>query len=212
MYYYIFGGIIILFVIWAIGSYIAVHNLEEPGYAVLEKRDGYEIRQYDPYIVAEATVTGFGSESINEGFTIVADYIFGNNTSKSKISMTTPVLEEVGGGSSEKIAMTVPVLDTALSADQKTIAFVLPSKYTLDTLPVPNNERVTIAEVPEQKMAAIRYTWYSPDARTERKKSEFLTQIKSDGLTALDVPKAAFYNPPLSMPLLLRNEILIPIE
>lgn len=212
MYYYIFGGIIILFVIWAIGSYIAVRNLEEPSYAVLEKRDGYEIRQYDPYIVAEATVTGFGSKSINEGFTIVADYIFGNNTSKSKISMTTPVLEEVGGGSSEKIAMTVPVIDTAVTTDTRTISFVLPAQYTLDTLPTPNDGRVKLVGVPAQKVAALRFTWYGTPSRVATQKANLEALLARDNETITGNLRTAFYNPPLSMPLILRNEILAPLQ
>lgn len=49
--------IIILAVVWTIGSWLVVRNIEEPAYTILEKRDGYEIRDYAPYMVAEVEVS-----------------------------------------------------------------------------------------------------------------------------------------------------------
>ncbi len=212
MYYYIFGGVLLLLAIWTVGSYLAVRNLEEPAYTVLEKRKGYEIREYKPYIIAETTVTGDQRAGINQGFSIIAGYIFGDNTSKQKIPMTTPVLEEVGGGVSEKIAMTVPVIDTEAAENERTISFVLPSKYTLDTLPTPNDDRVKLVEVPAQKVAALRFTWYGTPARVESQKAKLQTMLIRDNLTTIGNLRTAFYNPPLSMPLILRNEILAPLQ
>ena len=88
MYYYVFGGIILILCTWAIGSYLVIRSIEEPTYAVLEKRSDYEIRQYEPYIIAETEVNGTYDEATNNGFRIIADYIFGNNTSKESISNT----------------------------------------------------------------------------------------------------------------------------
>lgn len=62
--------------LWSIGSWLVVRNIEEPSYTVVEKRDGYELRDYAPYIVAEVEVTGSRSESLNQGFRLLADYIF----------------------------------------------------------------------------------------------------------------------------------------
>ena len=62
--------------LWSIGSWFVVRNIEEPSYTVVEQRDGYELRDYAPYIVAEVEVTGSRSESLNQGFRLLADYIF----------------------------------------------------------------------------------------------------------------------------------------
>lgn len=210
--FYIIGGLVLVLVIWAAGSYAVVHNLEEPSYTVIEKKPGYEIRQYDPYIVAETVVSSSAyNQDLNQGFSLVADYIFGNNTKQEKISMTTPVLEQPGAAS-EKIAMTVPVLEDQTDNATRTIAFVLPSQYTMDTLPTPNNDRVTLRGVDGKKVAALRFSWYATPKRIAKKKTELLELLAADNVTTIATPQAAFYNPPLSMPLVLRNEILVDIE
>lgn len=206
---YILGGVVLLCGLWAAGSYAVIYKLEEPTYQVIETNDDYEVRTYAPYIVAETTVEGGYRDALEAGFRNVADYIFGNNTTQASIAMTTPVLE----ASSREIAMTTPVLSTETEAAQtRTIAFVLPSEYTLDTLPTPNNPAVTLREVPGQTMAALRFTWYATEGRIEKKKAALLAALLADGKVPVGLPQVAQYNPPLSMPLILRNEILIPIE
>lgn len=212
MYYYILGAFVLAMVIWVVGSYLVVWSIEEPAFTVLEKKDGYEIREYAAYVIAKTTVTGNYDEATNQGFRIIADYIFGNNTKKENIAMTAPVLESSAEAISEKIAMTVPVLETVSSNNERTIAFVLPSKYTLETLPTPNNNAVTFTEVPARKVAALTFTWYATERRMEDKKELLQSYLKRDSLTASGGIETARYNPPLSMPLTLRNEILIPIE
>lgn len=212
MYYFIFGGLIALILLWAIVSYTVVWSIEEPAYTILETKDGYEIREYAPYIMAATIVTGDYNQATGQGFRIIADYIFGNNTKKESIAMTTPVLESPTPSQSEKIAMTVPVLETVADNATRTIAFVLPSKYTMGSLPRPNNDLVQLIEVPARKVAALRYTWYPTAHRTEAKKELLTSYLVRDEKIITGATLTARYNPPLSMPLTLRNEILIPIE
>jgi hypothetical protein len=207
--YYIFGGTLLLLALWSLGSYLVVRTIEKPAYTLLESRDGYEVRAYMTYIVAETKVQGERSEALTTGFQIIADYIFGNNVSKSSIAMTAPVLETK---TSEKISMTSPVLSTDSSSGERTIAFVLPAVSTLETLPTPNNPAVTLREVPAHKVAVLKFTWYATPARIERKKEALVSLLLRDQVTTRGDIQVAQYNPPLSMPLLLRNEILIPID
>lgn len=193
---------------WIAGSYLVIRNLEEPSYSVLEKRKGYEIRQYDPYIIAETKVTGSYGDALNEGFRVIADYIFGNNTAKTSIAMTAPVLENT----SESISMTVPVINTAENEQTRIISFVLPSKYTLETLPTPNNPRVILTAVPTRTVAVLRFNWYATEERVARKQALLEKQIANDGFVVSGAVQVAQYNPPFSMPLIRRNEIIIPIS
>ncbi len=212
MYYYIFVGFAVALLAWVAGSYAVVWSIEEPAYTVLEQREGYEIRSYNPYILAETVVTGNYDDATNQGFRIIADYIFGNNIKKESISMTTPVLESEAFVASEKIAMTVPVLESFSGDTNRRIAFVLPSKYTIDTLPLPNNPAVRFTQVPAHKVAVLRFTWYPTASRVEKKKELLKTYLVRDQMVIVGEVETARYNPPLSMPLTLRNEILISVE
>ena len=209
MYYYFgFAGIALL-VIWAIGSYLVIRNIEEPKFTLAERKTGYDIREYESYIIAETDVTGNYNDATSKGFRIIADYIFGNNTLRSSIAMTAPVLESK---SSEKIAMTVPVIDTEKDGSTRTISFVLPSEYTLETLPMPNNPQVKITQVPPRKVAVLSFAWYPTAQRVEKKKKELLSLLAKDGLVVEGEIQVARYNPPLSMPLMLRNEIIVAVK
>jgi len=201
--------ILVLCLVWVGYGYIAVRGIEEPSYTVLKKTTHYEVRKYDSYIVAETRVTSNFDQSLTEGFRRIADYIFGNNTATTSIAMTVPVGEVVQ--KSESIAMTVPVHETGYG-DEHTISFVMPSKYTLATIPKPNNPQVVLRSVPEHTVAVLSYSGFPGAERVEAKKNELLSLLQNDKVQVLGPARAAFYNPPWTPPFMLRNEILIDIE
>ena len=75
---------------------------EEPEHTIIVKDGKFEIRQYEPLIVAEVEVTGDMRRAGNSGFRPLADFIFGNNTAQDDIAMTAPVTRK----RSQKIEMT----------------------------------------------------------------------------------------------------------
>ena len=113
-------------------------NVEQPDYKVVTSEENIEIRDYPPMILAEVEVSGERKQAISEGFKILADYIFGNNTSNKKMEMTAPVTNEL----SEKMAMTAPVLQE-LHMDKWKVRFIMPKKYSL----VNNNPLAVIHQV-----------------------------------------------------------------
>jgi hypothetical protein len=126
---------------------------ESPKFHVLEKDGNIEIRLYAGYITAEVTVEGSDYKTaVENGFNILAGYIFGNNVSRQKIDMTIPVQ------ASQKIAMTTPV--TVSGEENYKVAFIMPSMFTMDSLPIPKDNRIKFFPVAEHKMAAIRFYGY----------------------------------------------------
>ena len=182
--------------------------VEKAKYAVLEKEDDFEIRQYDPQIVAETFVAGALEDVGNEGFRRLYAYISGDNQKKQSISMTAPVGQET---SSEKIAMTAPVTQEKKDTQWR-VMFVMPAEYTLETLPEPTDERVKLAEEPGRWMAAVRYsgTWREEGYR--KNKALLEEHIRSRGLTKAGAAVWARYDPPFMPWFLRRNEVLIPVE
>ena len=186
----------------------ALVRTEKADYAVLSKQGKFEIRQYASHIVAETSVNASFEEAGNVAFRRLFDYISGNNQKKESIAMTAPVKQ---AARSEKIAMTAPVQQRQ-AQDRFDISFVMPSKYTMDTLPDPLNSDVVLREIPARKIAAIRYSGTWKQSRYEAKKDLLEAFINTKGLTATDQATFARYDPPFQLPFLRRNEVLIPVE
>lgn len=183
---------------------------EEPKFKLIEKIEDYELRVYDPMIVAETYVQGSLDEASSAGFRLIAGYIFGGNKSRTnaaaeKIAMTAPVtLEAI----SQKIEMTAPVT-MENNADKWRVHFVMPSSYTLATLPIPNDTRVSLREIAAQKTAVIVFSGFAGEDRVKEKSAMLQEWMKTRELKATSTPRLARYNPPWTLPFLRRNEILI---
>lgn len=202
------SGKILLLVVTAMMGFGEAMAIEEPGYTVLDQADDFELRQYEPYIVAETFVEGDFSEVGNEGFRRLADYIFGNNRKKESIDMTAPVSQ---APDSEKIAMTAPVNQQAKGGKWR-ITFTMPVEYTMDTLPEPLDDRVTLRQEPGRLIAAIRYSGTWSRERYEAKEAKLKSLVGERGLLAVGEPIFARYNSPFALWFLRRNEVLIPVE
>lgn len=183
-----------------------VSNVEQAKYTVTQSDKAIEIRDYAPKIIAQTDVSGDRKQAINQGFRILADYIFGNNTSAQKVAMTAPVIQQ----ESAKIAMTAPVLQEG-AGNQWLITFVLPAAYTLETVPKPNNALVKVMEVPGKRFAVIRFTGWASDQSLRDHTETLKAYIKSKGLNGIGAPVYAFYNPPWTLPFMRRNEVMIEI-
>jgi len=182
--------------------------IEKAKYTVLEKEDDFEIRQYEPQIVAETLVEGDPEEVGNVGFRRLYAYISGENRKKQSISMTAPVGQEAR---SEKIAMTSPVSQEKKD-NRWRITFLMPAEYSLETLPEPLDERVRLREEPGRLMAAVRYSGTWSEEAYEKNKALLEAYIQKRGLKKAGVPVWARYDPPYMPWFLRRNEVLIPVE
>jgi hypothetical protein len=192
--------------IWIAYGYFS-SRVKEPKFRVVEKKTGYDIREYAPYIEARVKVTGEYREAMTSGFRILAGYIFGGNTRKQSIAMTAPVTEQ----QSEPIAMTAPVSETLLADNSRTVSFVMPAEYTLATLPTPNDKRIEIVEVLAHKSAVLRYSGYNNTEKVANMKAKLLQYLKRDSVVVVGAPRGAGYNPPWTPPFMNRNEILVDI-
>jgi hypothetical protein len=195
--------------------------IEEPSFKVISKSGDFEVRQYAPMLVAETMVEGDMDEASNRGFRKIADYIFGNNQSTqtggaAKIAMTAPVTVEP---QSEKIAMTAPVTmsaatnESGMAASNKwRVHFVMPSQYTMATIPQPKNSDVKLREVPGQFFAVHSYTGFNTQGRVQGKTDELSAWVLAQKLKPIGNPQLSRYDPPWTLPMFRRNEIMVEIE
>ena len=201
-------------VLWMLYGYLSVRSVEKPTYTFIEAKAGgavsnssnIELRQYSTMLVAETVVDGPYDEAVNNGFRNIANYIFGNNTSSASIGMTSPVLQEP---SSQKIAMTTPVLQEQNQNETYTISFIMPSKYTMDSIPKPNKSNVQLREVQDRTLASISFSGLWTDTKAEKFRKKLVSALTADGYQFEPNPQFARYNPPWTPPWMRRNEIWI---
>ena len=181
---------------------------EEPHFLASPLTDRVEIRRYGPRIAAETTVAGEEDRARSIGFRRLASYIFGANHRDETISMTAPVSQQAG----DAIAMTAPVAQSRTANDQWVIRFFMPSKWTMDTLPEPDDDKVELVPVPGETVAVLRFSGdRGPQAVTDH--VDQLRNILGDNaIEPIGEPVAWFYDPPWTLPFRRRNEIAIPIE
>lgn len=183
---------------------------EEPGYTRQELTDTVEIRSYEPRIAAETTVPGDQERARNVGFRRVAGYIFGGNRGGQAIAMTAPVSQHAAAG--QQIAMTAPVAQAADAEGGWVIRFFMPSKWTMDTLPTPNDDQVRLVTVPPQTVAVLKFSGdRSPRAVADRT-AELRKVLRDNDITPTGGADAWFYDPPWTLPCRRRNEVAIPVE
>jgi len=182
--------------------------IEEPKYFVIENAPPFELRVYESSIVAEVKVDGDMDSASSQGFRLLAAYIFGKNRINEKIAMTAPVGFE---GKSTTIAMTAPV---GIESNQgiSTVWFVMPSQYTLESLPQALDQRVQLREVLATKKAVIMFSGFYSEEKVKEKTAELERWIQEKNLQAIGLPNFARYNPPWTLPFLRRNEVMIEVR
>ncbi len=199
-----------------LGAAGAALATEEPQYRIERDYGSFEVRVYGPVVVAETSVTGSFGDGSNEGFRRVAGYIFGGNDGGRKIAMTAPVGAEpdrgAEGAKGSKIAMTLPVGSEKTAAGW-VVSFTMPAAFTLKTLPVPDDARVRLREVPARRVAAVRFSGTWGVEKFEAVAAKLAADARASGLVPADAPPVfARYNPPWTPWFLRRNEVLMALD
>jgi len=169
---------------------------EEVPYEVVKKIGDIEIRRYPDVILA--VVEGFIDDS---GFSLLFQYISGENKTRRRIAMTAPVI------TSEKITMTTPVI-----TKNEYMAFALPSSYTKETVPVPTNPTVKIEIQPKKEMAVLRFSGRTPEVRVKKYVQKLQTSLQAQGIQSKGEPVLMRYNSPFTPGFLRRNEVGVEIS
>eukprot|EP00798_Chlamydomonas_sp_ICE-L_P020529 gene20529-27319_t len=181
-----------------------------------------ELRLYAPTLVAEVEVNvegGTMKDAMSQGFRQVAGFIFGKNKAvggdaSEKVAMTSPVVAELP--KAEKVAMTSPVVAEMGGNGKYKISFVMPSKYTAESLPRPDNPNVLIREVPGRQLAAMGFSGKMPPMAMMQRVNSYQAKLEQaielEGLKVIGPPTLLQYHPPFAPYFVRHNEVVLPVE
>lgn len=167
---------------------------ELPPYEVTKTDGNVELRSYQPHLLAEVTVRGERSRAISTGFRTLAGYIFGGNVQD------------------EKVAMTVPVSQTLADEGLWTVRFMMPSDYTLETLPQAQDPAIRFVTTSPEDQLVIQFSGRSTDAVLIEKTEELRRFAAKEGLQIAGEPRYYFYDDPFSLPWNRRNEVAFVLQ
>ncbi|MCW3998731.1 MAG: heme-binding protein [Candidatus Bathyarchaeota archaeon] len=177
---------------------IVVQSVE---YEIIKKLNSVEIRRYPTIVIAK--VSNFEQDN----FGLLFRFISGSNVQKENLKMTSPVVSQAV---SQEIKMTSPVISEF--SNQGFMAFVMPSKLTLETTPVPLDSRVKIEEIPARMVAVLRFRGNWSESHFEEKTKELLQELAKANIKTKGSVFTMLYNPPFTPSFLRRNEVAIEVE
>ncbi|MDN3690146.1 SOUL family heme-binding protein [Cyclobacterium jeungdonense] len=185
---------IILFVVIVIQLYAMTEkkNTETYPYRVLKKYEDFELRTYEARLFTSVKLSSDSYKAVsNRGFSILAGYIFGGNEQKEKIAMTTPV------------AMSLE--------DSMTMMFMIPKKYSKETLPQPDRSEILFREEPAKTVAAIRFGGWASDEKIAKYKTKLIDALAAEEIAHTNQFFFLGYNAPFEM-VNRRNEVIVELE
>ena len=182
---------------------------KEPEFTVILAEGACSVRHYAPMIAAEVMLKGSRVEAARAGFKLLAGYIFGGNTRRQKIQMTAPVITAID--QSQNIEMTAPVMQSGMDGNWS-VRFIMPSEFTLDTLPLPNDQRVKLVAIPAARFAVNRFSGLAGEGDIESKTAELREFCTQNSLVVHGKPSLARYDPPWTLWFMRRNEIMIALN
>lgn len=185
-------AVILVALIIAVIYVMRISHADEPAFTLIKKDGNYEIRQYPPLTIAEVKIAGNRIDAINKGFRELANYIFGGNKQNTKIAMTAPVIQ--------------------IGNDQVwTVRFLMPATQSTSTLPIPNDQNISIRTLPTQKYIVICFSGPNTDKNIAKHYKALQEYTKEHNIKTNDEALLAFYNPPWIPPFMRRNEIMLSI-
>jgi len=182
-----------LFLVFQIYTTMATSKSEIQAYQVVRVEEQFEIRHYPAAIMAKISSTSKSYRDLGySGFSKLAQYIFGGNSDKKQIAMTSPVHMDIG--------------DTI-----STMAFVMPSYFKMEDLPAPNNSEVQIETSEPEYVAVIQFSGFANSASIHKHTVMLEKLLQEKGISYHGNFRFLGYNPPYQI-FGRRNEIIVAVN
>ena len=88
----------------------------------------------------------------------------------------------------------------------------MPQKFTLETLPIPLDKRITLKEIPSKTVSVRLYSGSWGEEKYKENEAILLKALDDAGIKTVGKPSFARYNSPFALWFMRRNEIMIEIQ
>jgi len=186
---FVLGIALVAFIAVQIFAMKAQNKIESYSYTLEKSFGTFEIRNYEASLFTSVKLPMKNyKKGASEGFSILAEYIFGGNDKNEKISMTSPV--------------TVSLEDTM------TMMFLVPKKFNKESLPKPNQSKIEFREEPKKTVAAITFGGWANDENIQVYKDKLINLLKEEGIKHTNKFSFLGYNPPFEV-FNRKNEVIV---
>jgi len=169
---------------------------ERQQFQILQKYDGFELRAYEPCVIAQVDMLTDYKSATNGAFRHLFNYISKGNETTTPISMTAPVIATTEG---------------VLNSDHWDISFVMPAGSSIADLPVPRDSKVVLHEVAREECIALSFRGRATIDVCMRKEQELRLLAKEQNIELSSETRICRFDPPFKPGIFHYNEIVIPI-
>lgn len=183
---------------------------EEALYATLEIENNFEVRMYEPLIIAQAATEGPYLMATRASYNKLTAYVSGNNQARQTISVNPPITV-ADGAKAPRIELTLPYYEENVNGVWLT-SVALPEVYSLATLPKPVDDSITFKVLPRLKVAVIKFQGYRSENLITRKAEALDTWARQKNLKPSSAARSVIYDSPWAIPMIRRHEVHINVE
>lgn len=184
---------------------------EEALFSSLAVDGDYEIRLYEPIIIAQTAVSGKYTTATRTGYNRLTSYVSGNNLAKQTVSVNPPISVVTNERKQPKVELTLPYYEEYIDGTWL-ISVAMPESYRLETLPKPVDNSITFKVLPRLKTAVIKFTGYKSEGLISRNSALLNQWITQNALTPTSSARSVIYDSPWTVPVLRRHEIHINVQ
>jgi len=165
-------------------------------FKVLQTYKDFELREYQPCVLAEVKVSAEYSTAASSAFGSLFRYISKGNKASQKIAMTAPVI------AAQK--------DKKANENEWFVSFVMPSGSKFGHLPHPNDPQVILRELDTEICIATSFRGNATAERAEKEINKLRAAALRENLSLSSETRICRFDPPFKPGFLQYNEIVIP--
>ena len=167
---------------------------ERQEFKVLQTFHDFEVREYQPCVLAEVKISAHYSTASSSAFSSLFNYISKGNKGSHKIAMTAPVI-------------------AAQKAETNNwyVSFVMPSGSSFGQLPHPNDPQVVLRELEAETCIASSFRGKATEELAVKKISELRRAAERENFALSAENRICRFDPPFKPGFMQYNEIVIPV-